>query len=1005
MAIPSDLFLSPDLTEDQAREYLASLGFRDAVAADTHLQAMADNLIVREALGRIAADLLPGLLESPDPDAAVVGVSRYLAARTGRSMFLDYLREDPRALHVLTYVLGASPFLSEILIRNPEYFHWLISQFERSAPDRRDLEDEIETQLSTIDDPAEALDTLKRWKRRETLRIAARDLLRRETVETATAQISDLAGVVVDTALSIVMGQLLVAEERDTAPGAFAVIGMGKLGGRELNYSSDIDLLYVYDSGEEDGSTSRDFFHRLGRKLTAALGEYTGESYLYRVDLRLRPGGAKGNIAYSLEEYDEYYTAWGETFERFALIKARPIAGDVQLGRRFIDRVQPFVYRKYLDRAALEELSRYKARSDQALGSRADDRNVKAGRGGIREVELFTQVFQLTYGGPTPSLRQPSTLAGLEALVRAGLVPKSVQHELSHAYVFLRSVEHRLQLVQENQTHRMSDEARELDISARRLGLGSSEDLDKQLSAYRDRVNEIYLDLFEHKKDSSEFEARQLFRILDKEVPEQAAIAYIESCGLTDGKSGLEAMLSMNQAAAAAQAPAVARNVVANLLATLMSRLVECAKPDQVLTRLEQLAAATGGPIHFYRSLLEHQALREAAILALDSGDLPSLRLIRYPELLDSMILPPEDIDTAGRKIASALDWREDLDREARMNQVRRLKNLEEFKMVFEWLAGGNLDLLQEKLSLLAELCVERAARWHAPQSVERKSWAIMALGKLGGIELAVHSDLDLVVFYDGDPEDGRSFEQYQAFVTAMTTFLDQPTSEGTVYHVDTRLRPEGRKGALAMPVSMFQRYLDTRAEDWERLAWTRCRPLAAPDEMAARIQDLVTGFVYGPWSSKIPATMRDVRARMERELAHEGGGRFDFKVGKGGLADIDFMLQMIQIREGFQRPEFRIPGTRQLLASLPVTEYLTPAETDRLRGAHRFLRSLELMARMDTDTNLSWISSDAAVVAPLAVRMGFARPSAGEKLLDAYRETTAGVRDLYLRVLERLSG
>jgi glutamate-ammonia-ligase adenylyltransferase len=1003
VAIPSDLFLSPDLAEDQAREYLASLGFRDAVAADTHLQAMADDLIVREALGRVAADLLPALLESPDPDAAVVGLSRYLAARTGRSMFLDYLREDPRALHVLTYVLGASPFLSEILIRNPEYFHWLISQFERSAPDRQDLEDEIETQLTAIDDPAEALDTLKRWKRRETLRIAARDLLRRETVETATAQISDLAGVVVDTALSIVMGQLLVAEERDTAPGAFAVIGMGKLGGRELNYSSDIDLLYVYDSGDEDASTSRDFFHRLGRKLTAALGEYTGESYLYRVDLRLRPGGAKGNIAYSLEEYDEYYTAWGETFERFALIKARPIAGDVQLGRRFIDRVQPFVYRKYLDRAALEELSRYKARSDQALGSRADDRNVKAGRGGIREVELFTQVFQLTYGGPTPSLRQPSTLAGLEALVRAGLVPKSVQHELSHAYVFLRSVEHRLQLVQENQTHRMSDEARELDISARRLGLGSSEDLDKQLSAYRDRVNEIYLDLFEHKKDSSEFEARQLFRILDKEVPEQAAIAYLESCGLADGTSGLEAMLSMNQAAAVAQAPAVARNVVANLLATLMSRLVECAKPEQVLTRLEQLAAATGGPIHFYRSLLEHGALREATILALDSGDLPSLRLIRYPELLDSMILPPEDIDTAGRKIASALDWREDLDREARMNQVRRLKNLEEFKMVFEWLAGGNLDLLQEKLSLLAELCVERAARWHAPQAVERKSWAIMALGKLGGIELAVHSDLDLVVFYDGDPEDGRTFEQYQAFVTAMTTFLDRPTSEGTVYHVDTRLRPEGRKGALAMPVSMFQRYLDTRAEDWERLAWTRCRPLAAPDEMAARIQDLVTGFVYGPWNSKIPATMRDVRARMERELAHEDGGRLDFKVGKGGLADIDFMLQMIQIREGFQRPEFRVPGTRRLLESLPDSEYLTPAEADRLRGAHRFLRSLELMARMETDTNLSWISSDAATVAPLAVRMGFARPSAGEKLLDAYRETTAGVRDLYLRVLERL--
>src|SRR6185436_11743499 len=320
---------------------------------------MAEDLVVREALGRLAGDLLPSLLESPDPDAAVVGLSRYLAARTGRAMFIDYLRDDPRALHVLTYVLGASPFLSEILIRNPEYFHWLISQFERSAPERRDLEEDIAGQLSTIDDPAEALDVLKRWKRRETLRIAARDLLRRETVETATAQISDLASVVVDTALIIVMNQLLEADGREAAPGVFAVIGMGKLGGRELNYSSDIDLIYVYDTSQlepSDESSARDFFHRLGRKLTAALGDYTGESYLYRVDLRLRPGGAKGNIAYSLDEYDEYYNAWGETFERFALIKARPIAGDMALGRRFIERVQPFVYRKYLDRAALEEL-------------------------------------------------------------------------------------------------------------------------------------------------------------------------------------------------------------------------------------------------------------------------------------------------------------------------------------------------------------------------------------------------------------------------------------------------------------------------------------------------------------------------------------------------------------------------------------------------------------------------------------------------------------------------
>jgi glutamate-ammonia-ligase adenylyltransferase len=337
------------------------------------------------------------------------------------------------------------------------------------------------------------------------------------------------------------------------------------------------------------------------------------------------------------------------------------------------------------------------------------------------------------------------------------------------------------------------------------------------------------------------------------------------------------------------------------------------------------------------------------------------------------------------------------------MNQVRRLKNIEEFKMVFEWLATGRLDTLQEQLSVLAELCVERAARWQAPASIERRSWAVMALGKLGGIELSVHSDLDLVVLYDGDPSDSRLFEQHQAFVGAMQSFLDQPTSEGIVYHVDTRLRPEGRKGAPAIPIAMFARYLETRAAPWERLAWTRCRPLAVLPEFAERIQTLVNQFVYGPWDPELPSYMRDIRTRMERELAHEHGQRFDFKTGKGALADIDFALQLIQIREGHQRREFRVPGTRRLLAALPDTQYMSVAEAGHLREAHTFLRTLELIARMDNDTNVSWISADAGEIAPLGVRMGFDRASAGEKLLDKYHQITANVRSLYLSVLERV--
>jgi glutamate-ammonia-ligase adenylyltransferase len=483
---PSDLFLSPDLTEEQAREYLASLGFRDAAMVDTHLQAMAEEMAVREALGRLASELLPSLLESPDPDAAVIGVSRYLAARTGRSMFLDYLHDDPRALHVLTYVFGASPLLGEMLVRNPESFHWLISQFERSAPDRRDLEDEIRLELSTVTDPGEAIDTVKRWHRRETLRIAARDLMRRETVESAAAQISDLAAVVIDTALSIVTRQLLAEERRDRAPGTFAVVGMGKLGGRELNYGSDIDLVYVYAPLDND-QASRDFFHRLGGELTGALTKYTGESALYRVGLPLGPDGARGNTAHAIDEYGEHELSRHEMLERLALMKASAVAGDLPLGQRFVDRLQPFIYGP--DRGAIEELLRSKAPTEK--------RDVKDGPHGVREIELLTQLLQLRHGGENIAVRQPGTLAALEALARAGLLAKGVQRELNHAYVSLRSIEHRIQLVQENQTYLMPEDPDELEMTARRVGLGSSGDLQKQLNAHRDRVNEIFRGLLD----------------------------------------------------------------------------------------------------------------------------------------------------------------------------------------------------------------------------------------------------------------------------------------------------------------------------------------------------------------------------------------------------------------------------------------------------------------------------------------------------------------------------
>lgn len=994
---PSDLFLSPDLTEAQARAYLTAFGFRDAAAADEHLQAMADELPVREAMGGIAELLLEALQRAPDPDAALVGFSRYVATRHPRAMFLRYLGDDPRALGLLVDVLGTSPFLTEILIRNPEYFHWLVSQIDRSPPDAGDLIEEAEALIDRIEVSDGHIDALKRFKRREMLRIAARDILGLETLQSVTRQISDLADVVTGQALRIAERSLLETARLERLPGRFAVIAMGKLGGRELNYSSDIDLIYVYEPGDEQDQAAHELFHKLGRKLFAAMTEFTDEGYLYRVDLRLRPMGGRGNIAYSLHQHEQYYATWGETFERFALIKARPIAGHASLGQRFVDVVQSFVYRKYLDHAAVEEIFRHKERAEQS--HRNVDRDIKIGRGGIREVELFAQALQLTYGAEHPALREANTLAALGEVARAGLIPADVRDDLSRAYVFLRTVEHRLQIVHEQQTHALARAQQELEICARRLGFADADALEGELTVRRDRVREIYNAVFERRPGTFDFESRQFFRILTEEAPQAEALEFLGEYQLVEPSAALEVIRALDQATALAPSRSMARNVLANLLAALMDRLGRCARPDQVLMRLEQVAEHTGAAAAFYRTLLEHEALRNLLVSTLDLGSLPVARLIRFPELLDSLLFTLPGVDELRVRYLSVLAR---IDPHNRGGQIRRFKAIEEFKILVEAVSDGSLTQLQERLSLLAAACVVQAAAWHAPDERGGFDWVIVALGKLGGRELTVHSDLDLVIVYAGDPSDSDTFLKFQRFVEEMEHCLEEPTSEGVAYHIDTRLRPEGKKGALAIPVRTFQRYLESRAAIWERLAWTRCRILAGSERLGRDVEDAVRAFVYGPWDPRIPQYMTDVRRRMERQLGDPSGQQLEFKIGRGGLADIDFLLQMIQIREGERQPAFRRAGTRALLEQLPETRFLTSSEVGDLREAYGFLRSLETFARLEADTNVSAVSANAVTLETLGRRLQMPQPAA-QTLLDEYRRISERVRAIYETVMTRL--
>ena len=997
-----ELYLSADLSDDDAREYLRSRGFRDAVTADEHLQALATDLPTRHALGAIAETLLDALSASADPDGALVGFTRYLATRTPTRSFLAYLGDDPRALQVLARLLGASPSLSEILIRNPEYFHWLQLALTSAPPDHVAYNAELDKLLSSRTDTVTRINGVKRFRRREYLGIAARDLLGETDVAGATRQLSTLADVVVQAVLRLLSEDLRVAAGRDAIPGRFTVIGMGKLGGLELNYSSDIDLVYVYEPADPEAPADHKFFHTLARQLTKALSDHTAESYLYRVDLRLRPMGRQGDVACTLKQYAHYYDTQGETFERFALIKARPIAGNEALGQVFIDLARPFVYRKYLDHAALEEIARYKQRAELAGDS---DRNVKVGRGGIREIELFTQVLQVTFGADHASLRCPTTLTALDALEDAGIIEPSVHDDLDHAYRFLRMVEHRLQIVHQRQTHTLDDSTDAREVTARRMGFDSRDELESTLSAHQDRVHAAYADLLAPSEEETD-DGRRLFRLLGGELSDDEAVALLGRYGVADPVEILHLIRTLDQVPSLVQTRATTRNLLANLLAVMLAEVAAAAEPSRVVNRLERIVTRSGAPGSLYRTLLDSPPLRTQLVTLLDTGDLFTDRLSKYPEVFDFLVAEPPDIET------HRAAWVRELDEigagapSTRVDRIRRLRHIEEVKVLVEWLDGGDLATLQEKTSGLADACVSRIMTWlrqETEPSDAQTEWVVAALGELGGSELTVHSDLDLVFIFRGAPGDGALVSRCEALVKKLYRFLEVPTSEGIAYHLDTRLRPEGTAGPLALPVDRFAEYLADRAEPWERLAWTRYRALAGPPGLTEEMNRLVSGFVYGDPDPTLPAYARHIRSRMETELGKErGGDRLDLKVGRGGLADIDFLLQLLQIHYGATRPEWRVAGSRRLLAASPTSPVLDADDWVRLRDAHLFLRTLETRLRIESDASASVLSTDPAKLTVMGTRMALLVP-AGDSLRQRYAEVTGDVRRIFEEGIERL--
>jgi glutamate-ammonia-ligase adenylyltransferase len=509
-----DLLLAPRLEPAEAAGLLRPYGFRAPEEADRELQRLAADPIARERLAALLPELLRCLALSADPDQALRHLERFVRASLGPLPLLSDLAVRPRAMELVARTFGASPFMAEILVRHPGWLHWITEKGVLEHPRRRaQIEADLDRFLAPLASVERRLDGLRIARRREILHVGVRDLLRLATVEETMAGLSTLADVLLQKAYELAEETLRREHglrplgRARTAGSGFTVLALGKLGGEELNFSSDIDLVYLYasDRGRMGPSApSRTEYHAaLARRVTAYLGEATAEGTVYRVDLRLRPEGRVGAAAHSLRALEEYYARRGRTWERLALVRARPAAGDLALGARFLARVGPFLYGRPFDASALAEVRRLKEETDREVALRGEStRNVKLGTGGIREVEFLTQAFQLRFGRNRPKLRVRHTLAALGALGAAGLLRASEHEALRRAYVFLRDVENKLQMVAGAQVHSIPASSLEVRACALRLGyrdqgeLGAGEALLRDHRAHTEAVHRIFTSVF-----------------------------------------------------------------------------------------------------------------------------------------------------------------------------------------------------------------------------------------------------------------------------------------------------------------------------------------------------------------------------------------------------------------------------------------------------------------------------------------------------------------------------
>ena len=957
---------------------------------------------------------------APDEGDALRRAERLFDAAAHAGLELSELPEA--AEHVTRIACQSAPYLATLLIQDPHRLARVSRDpyLAREKP-KAVLADELGRQLATVTTTAELHAALRRVRADELVRLGVRELELGLDTEVG-RELSRLADVCFDAAIAFHDRELqarygaprFIDDDGTERDAKLVVIGMGKLGGEELNFSSDVDVIYVYssDQGEVGGLSLHEYFAKLCTQVTAALSEVTEGATVFRVDLRLRPEGSKGAIANSLAQLERYYETFGRPWERQAWIKARACAGDEALGAEVMTTLRPFVFPRLVAPTVIEEVFDLNRRIKRELvrpgANGANGFDLKNGEGGIREIEFFVQALQLIHAGKRTQLRLRGTLATLDALQFAGLVTDVEHLALWRAYRWLRHAEHVLQLEAGLQTQTVPSDPAHLEVFAQRLGYAATETTSASTA--------FAFELFRHTSEVS-----TLFSTLgDPPADDRAEITEILRGDLdpNDEAAALARLGFRDVTAASAELARARRNTGSPLSPTatprttrigaaLLAEIAASADPDQALRSFGDLIAQRGEAWSIWRLLEEQPAILRLLGSILGSSAYLARTLVDTPELIDLLVQlgqtpPTRTAQQVAADLAARLADVPGDDPEALWSAIAEVKNGHVLRVGLADFAGA-LDPLAvcAELTAIAEACLEHALAIVALQLAERHGrppdnarLAVLGLGKLGGRELGYAADLDVVFVFNGGDE--NTVDWFSRCAQRLLGALRQRTPRGRLYEVDTRLRPSGSQGLLVTSLAGWRRYHEKDARMWERQALTKLRPVAGDRALGAEVQQLAIETVYG--SSPDPKLVADEITKMRDRVERELGGSSDLKTGAGGVMDVEFAAQYLQLVYGHAHPALRTTSTSAALNAAVACGVAPAREIELLDQGYRFLRGIEHRLRVVHDQPIHRLPETRDELDKLARRSGF--PDGGV-LLEHVERWQHDIRAAYVRLVK----